>query len=212
MVTGVLSETGDTLDNPSKEGGSSPTNTLQIYVKECRFSDIRHIFEQYHYKGAHMGGGISVCYAAEQAGCIVGGMVVGKPRHQGKYPGLLELRRMALSESMPKNSESKFISIVVRLLQKKFPEVNGVLSYADGSVGHAGIIYKASNFVYQGETAASLHVMWNGIRYHPRSLTTNRPYAKRLQAAVKDGTAQLLRGKPKSIWTYRFRRTKCGTY
>jgi len=44
-------------------GGSIPTSPLKYLVSECRFSDIRHIFEEYHYKGGHMGGGISVCLA-----------------------------------------------------------------------------------------------------------------------------------------------------
>ena len=40
-------------------GGSIPTSPLQLTIKECRFRDIRHIFEQFHYKGGHMGGGIT---------------------------------------------------------------------------------------------------------------------------------------------------------
>lgn len=32
-------------------------------IVECRFSDIRHIFEEFHYKKGNMGGGISMCFA-----------------------------------------------------------------------------------------------------------------------------------------------------
>ena len=43
-------------------GGSIPTKT-HYKVGKCEFEDIRHIFEQFHYKGGHMGGGISFCLA-----------------------------------------------------------------------------------------------------------------------------------------------------
>lgn len=203
------SETGDTTGLQPGKGGSIPT--LALHVRECRFSEIRHVFEEFHYKGGHMGGGISVCYAAESSGSVVGGLVIGKPRHSGKYSGLLEFRRMAMLDSCPKNSESRFMSIVLRLLRKS-GICEGVLSYADGSVGHAGTIYAACNFVRVGETSPSKHVFWNGVRYHPRSLTIERPYSHRLRAAVIAGEAIIETGKPKSIWVYRFHRastTKC---
>lgn len=194
------------VDTPGAQpgkGGSIPTVALQ--VSECRFEAIRHIFEEFHYKRAHMGGGISVCYMASDAGGnVVGGIVVGKPRHSSKYKGRLEIRRMAMLDSCPKNSESKFLAIVLRLLRRKFPDVVGVLSYADGSVGHVGTIYKAANFYHAGNTAPTLHIFWNGVRYHPRSLTIERPYSYRLRQAIQDGSARREVGLPKSVWLFDF--------
>ena len=51
-------------------------------VYECKFSDIRHILEGFHYKKGHMGGGISMCFAMFLNGKLVGGSVLGKPRHE----------------------------------------------------------------------------------------------------------------------------------
>ena len=198
------SETGDTTGLQPEKGGSIPT--LALHVRECRFSEIRHVFEAFHYKGGHMGGGISVCYAAEVGGKIVGGVVVGKPRHAGKYAGLLELRRMAMLDECPKNSESKFMAVVIRLLRKR-GICSGVLSYADGSVGHQGTIYAACNFKKIGETSATKHVFWRGVRYHPRSLTIERPYSHAMRAALGTGEAVVETGKPKSIWVYYFEKT-----
>mgnify|MGYP003512528946 CR=1 FL=1 len=32
-------------------------------IYQCEFNDIRLIFNKYHYKKAHIGGGISTCFA-----------------------------------------------------------------------------------------------------------------------------------------------------
>lgn len=42
-------------------------------IKECKFSDIRHIFEEFHYKKGHMGGGISMCFGMYLEDNLVGG-------------------------------------------------------------------------------------------------------------------------------------------
>ena len=208
---GATSDTGDTTGHQPVEGGSIPTVALQtpslnFRVEEARFSEIRTVFERFHYKRGHMGGGISICYSAKSVdGLLLGGMVVGKPRHAGRYKGLLEIRRMALLDICPKNSESRFLSVAIRLLKRKFPDYCGVLSYADETVGHQGTIYKAANFCLTGKTSPSLHVWWHGKRYHPRSLTIERPYSYRLREAMKSGEARLETGKPKSIWEYRWR-------
>lgn len=189
-------------------GGSSPTSSLKVYP--CKFSDIRHIFEQFHYKGGHMGGGISLCLALADKGKIVGGCVVGKLRHDKAYSKggkkMLELRRMALLDECPKNTESYFLSKVIWYL-KKNTDINEVISYSDLSVGHKGTIYKAANFKLIGRTAPSKHVFWNGIRYHPRSLTIERPYSYKLREAVKNGEATIETGEPKLIFSYTIRQT-----
>lgn len=48
----------------------------------CHFRDIRHIFEEFHYKKGHMGGGISTCFAMVMDNKLVGGAVLGVPRHE----------------------------------------------------------------------------------------------------------------------------------
>ncbi len=187
-------------------GGALPTSALQKYrVEECKFKDIRHIFEEFHYKKGHMGGGISLCLRLVLEGRTVGGAVIGKPRHGKKYSGSLEIRRMALLDECPKNSESWFLGKIVWWI-KKHTDATSVLSYADASVGHRGTIYSASNFKMVGHTAPSIHVFWNNVRYHPRSLTIERPYSHLLRAAVEKGEAKIERGEPKSVWIYKINR------
>ena len=204
------SSTAEQLSFQIKDGGSIPTSPLRYVIKECRFRNIRHIFEKYHDKGGHMGGGISVCLVLLDGEHIVGGAVMGKPRHNTKYSlngkrNVIEIRRMALLDECPKNSESYFLGKIIWYL-KKNTNTDDVMSYADLSVGHIGTIYKAANFKLIGYTAPGKHVFWNGVRYHPRSLTIDRPYSYRMREAVKTGEAVVKTGEPKAIYKYQIMR------
>ncbi len=76
------------------------------------------------------------------------------PRETNKrYGGFVwELARLWISDEMPRNSESWFIARAVRYVQKTYPEVDFLVSYADPSHGHRGTIYKASNWLADGRT------------------------------------------------------------
>jgi hypothetical protein len=170
-------------------------------IKSCKFSDIRHIFERFHYKKGAMGGGISICFAMFINGKMVGGSVMGKPRHENKYKNCIDIRRMALLDESPKNSESWFLSQIIRWVASN-TEYDYVLSYSDKTVGHLGTIYKAANFKCIGETSPTKYVEWNGRTYHPRSISIDRPYSYQLRDAIKIGEAVILTGLSKSIWIY----------
>jgi len=63
-----------------------------------------------------------------------------------------EIKRLALSPVCPRNSESRFIGVTIRMLRKMMP-VRGIVSYADDAQGHKGTIYKASGFQSLGMTS-----------------------------------------------------------
>lgn len=58
----------------------------------------------------------------------------------------LELNRMAFDDYLPKYSESRCISISIKLIKKNAPHVKWILSYADGTQCLDGTIYRASGF------------------------------------------------------------------
>ncbi len=66
------------------------------------------------------------------------------------WNGFLELNRMAFSENLPRNSESRALSIAFRLIKKHYPHVQWILSFADGSQCGDGTIYRASGFSLTG--------------------------------------------------------------
>lgn len=59
---------------------------------------------------------------------------------------MLELNRMAFDDYLPRNSESRCISIAIRLLKKNVPHIKWILSFADGTQCGDGTIYRASGF------------------------------------------------------------------
>lgn len=64
-----------------------------------------------------------------------------------KWNGFIELNRMAFSDVLPKNSESRCISVALKLIKKHYPNIEWVVSFADGTQCGDGTIYRASGFV-----------------------------------------------------------------
>lgn len=64
-----------------------------------------------------------------------------------KWNEMLELNRMAFSPILPRNSESRCISVSIRLIRKHAPQVKWILSFADGTQCGDGTIYRASGFL-----------------------------------------------------------------
>ncbi len=62
----------------------------------------------------------------------------------------IELNRMAFDEYLPKNSESRCISISLKLIKKNAPHIKWVISFADGCQCGDGTIYRASGFKLVG--------------------------------------------------------------
>jgi len=148
-----------------------------------------------------MGGGISVCFAMLMNNELVGGSVLGKPRHEDKYENCIDIRRMACLDEAPHNSESWFLGSIAKYLIAN-TDYDTVLSYSDLTQGHVGTIYKAANYHYMGKTSPTKYVEWKGKTYHMRSLTIDRPYSYEMRKAVTDGTAVVKTGEPKIIWMY----------
>lgn len=63
-----------------------------------------------------------------------------------KWNEMLELNRMAFSEYLPKNSESRCLSVSFKLIKKNAPQIKWILSFADGTQCGDGSIYRASGF------------------------------------------------------------------
>jgi len=59
---------------------------------------------------------------------------------------MLELNRMAFDNYLPKNSESRCISISIKLIKKNAPQIKWILSFSDGTQCGDGTIYRASGF------------------------------------------------------------------
>lgn len=63
---------------------------------------------------------------------------------------MLELNRMAFDDYLPKYSESRCISVSIKLIKKNTPHIKWIISYADGCQCGDGTIYRASGFHLTG--------------------------------------------------------------
>jgi len=64
-----------------------------------------------------------------------------------KFNDFLELNRMAFSDKLPRNSESRALSIAFKLIKKRYPHIEWIVSFSDGTQCGDGTIYRASGFV-----------------------------------------------------------------
>jgi hypothetical protein len=62
------------------------------------------------------------------------------------WNGFFELHRMAFSDRLPRNSESRAMSVAFRLIRKHAPHIEWLLSYADATQSGDGSIYRAAGF------------------------------------------------------------------
>lgn len=92
-----------------------------------------------------------------------------------KWNDFLELNRMAFSEALPRNSESRALSIAFKLIKKHYPHIEWIISFADGAQCGDGTIYRASGFVLTGiKKNASILLMPNGDKIARLSLDTKK--------------------------------------
>ncbi|KRR17817.1 hypothetical protein CQ14_37640 [Bradyrhizobium lablabi] len=66
------------------------------------------------------------------------------------WNGFLELNRLAFSEALPRNSESRALAVAMRMIKKHYPHIEWVISFADGCQCGDGTIYRAAGFVQTG--------------------------------------------------------------
>jgi len=76
-----------------------------------------------------------------------------------------ELTRLWLADDVPKNGESFLIGATVKKAGKKI-----VVSYADTSQNHLGVVYQASNFLYTGLSAKRTNWTVKGVNAHCQTL------------------------------------------
>ena len=78
---------------------------------------------------------------------------------------VIELTRLWVCDSVPKNGESYLIGNTIRLIDKEI-----VVSYAEDEQGHKGIVYQATNWYYTGLSAKRTNWVIDGINKHCQTL------------------------------------------
>jgi hypothetical protein len=121
-------------------------------------ADAATLVKRLHYSGSvvqnsvlHLG----VFYDGLLEGVMQFGPSLDKKRIQGlvadtSWHGFLELNRMAFSDRLPRNSESRALAVAMRIIRKHYPHIDWIISFADGTQCGDGTIYRAAGFLLTG--------------------------------------------------------------
>ena len=153
-----------------------------ILVKPISAKEANDLIKRVHYSGktvnnsqVHMG----VFYGGRLEGALQFGPSLDKGKIQGlvadtNWNGFVELNRMAFTDALPRNSESRAIAVAMRLLKKHAPHIEWVISFADGTQCGDGTIYRASGFLLTGiNPSGNLAQLPNGEVIHKMTLESN---------------------------------------
>lgn len=161
-------------------------------VKEIPSKEARDIVKRYHYSGKVVANS-KIHLGLFRDGILVGCLQYGPPMNGKKTSDkilkdveMMELNRMVMADTEPRNSESQAISCCNKWL-KKNTNIKYILSFSDGKEGNVGYIYQATNWKYigymlsdsfyelDGEIVHSVTVWHNFKEKHPlrETHTTN---------------------------------------
>ena len=137
-----------------------------------------------HYIG-RWPGVCTLILALKREGIAVGCIVFALPPRETsrRYGGTTwELARLWIDDSVPKNAETYLIGRAIRYIRRNCPLVVSLVSYADPSAGHAGTIYKAANWTFDGRTDQERKTP----RFDYANAKTGKKYSRRCH--VPEGT------------------------
>lgn len=147
-------------DQPGN-GGANPTPALQFRIDKIPHALADEWVRSWHYS-RRIPTGQNICYGLftpdrELYAVIVYG--IGVNPYQAKFLGVesvMEIKRMCRSEPPRNYPLSRFIALTSKMLAKEFP-FDCLVAFADPEHGHEGTVYKASGFVFHGQTNAEYH-------------------------------------------------------
>lgn len=154
--------TGGQLKGGSFASGSTPDGSTisakDIVVKPINARLANSFVQKNHYSGKvvpnsqiHLG-----CYLDGKLGGVMQfGPSINKKGSinivaETLWNGFIELNRMAFSDMLPRNSESRCIAVAMKIIKKNYPFIEWVISFADAAQCGDGTIYRASGFVLTG--------------------------------------------------------------
>jgi len=126
-----------------------------IIIKPITASAANKFCKRYHYSGKVVPNSV-LHFGVFLNDRLEGVMQLGSPINKKgtirlvkdtAWNDMLELNRMAFSERLPKNSESRAIGVLMRLIRKRYPNIEWIVSFADGTQCGDGTIYRASGFI-----------------------------------------------------------------
>ena len=168
-------------------GGSTPTSALQLVLNVIDFADAKRLNRLWHSRLPRMGTGFVknqpfLCYGAEFDGRWYAAAIWSNPvARLLPQDTWLELRRLAIAPDAPRNTASRMLGVMARLIRKARAEVTTLVSYQDTEV-HTGGIYRAAGWrpVTLAEASNTNWDMPGRPRPGSQSLAAKQRWEKRL--------------------------------
>jgi len=125
-----------------------------ILLKPISATEANTFVRKHHYSGKVVSNSqihIGIYYFGKLEGVMQYGPSLDKKKCIGlvadtAWGGFIELNRMVFTDVLPRNSESRAIGISLKILKKHLPQLEWVISFADGTTCGDGTIYRASGF------------------------------------------------------------------
>lgn len=150
-------------------------SVTNFQVWAVSFSVAQSIVKEHHY--LHRSASAMFCFGLFEGMDLLGVAIYGKPANKNLCVGVcgpeesssvIELTRLWIEDSTPKNTESFFIGKTLKLLPEKY---DVVISYAEIAAGHVGTVYQATNWIYTGLSDAHIEWRLDGVKgSHSRHL------------------------------------------
>ena len=129
-------------------------------IREIDAGLANRLVKRYHYSGKvvsnsilHLGVFTTDGFLDQLVGCLQYGYPINKNSTPIKISDdveMMELNRMVMIDSEPRNSESAAIGACNAWLRKYKKNIKWLLSFSDGKEGNVGYIYQATNWDYIG--------------------------------------------------------------
>ena len=157
----------------------------EIVLKPITAKEANSLVKANHYSGKVVTNSqihIGIYYRGKLEGAMQFGPSIDKRRvgmlvTGTKWNEFIELNRMAFSDNLPRNSESRALAVAMKLLKKHAPQLKWVVSFADATQCGDGTIYRAAGFVLTQIKANQQMLMWNG-RVIAKKTLDNENYPK----------------------------------
>lgn len=171
-----------------------------IIVKPISAKDANAVVKRVHYSGKVVMGS-QLHFGVFLDGRLEGAMQFGPSLDKRNTVGLvegtgwnafIELNRMAFSDRLPRNSESRALGVAFRMMKKKYPHLEWIISFSDGTQCGDGTIYRASGFVLTGiKKNKTIWVFPDGEKVADLSIKQASDWQKKKFGRIIHGTAAL---------------------
>lgn len=153
----------------------------EIIVQPIDCADARRLVKRLHYSGKFVNNSqlhLGIIYRGKVEGSMQFGPSMDKRKVQGLvassgWHNFLELNRMAFSDRLPRNSESRALGVAMRILRKKLPQLKWIISFSDATQCGDGTIYRAAGFVLTGiKKNCEVYIAPDGQTYSQMTITS----------------------------------------